>query len=97
MATIDISRSHSLGLDAAKAKAEELAKGMEQKLGIAWRWVGNDITFEAASGVAKGASGKVKVDASTIQVAIDLPFMLKAMKSMVAQKVNDKLDALIGA
>ena len=34
MATIDIKRSHTLGLDTAKTKAEELAKGLEQKIGI---------------------------------------------------------------
>jgi putative polyhydroxyalkanoate system protein len=97
MATIDISRSHKLGLDVAKAKAEELAKGMEQKLGITWRWEGDAIAFDAPSGVAKGASGKVKVDAATIHVAIDLPFLLKALKGTVAEKVNERLDALIGA
>lgn len=95
MATIDIKRAHTLGLEPAKAKAEELAKGLEQKLGITWKWQGDAITFEAPSGVAKGATGKVSVDASSIHVAIDLPFLLKAMKGMVEQKVNDKLDALI--
>lgn len=94
MATIDIKRSHTLGLEAAKGKAEELARGLEQKLGIAWKWQGDAITFDAPSGVAKGASGKVSVDAQSISVAIDLPFLLRAMKGMIEQKVNDKLDAL---
>lgn len=95
MATIDIKRSHTLGLDTAKAKAEELAKGLEQKIGIQWRWQGDDIAFEAPGGVAKGAKGTVKVDATNIHVAIDLPFLLKAMKGTVETKVNEKLDALI--
>jgi putative polyhydroxyalkanoate system protein len=95
MATIDITRTHSLGLESAKAKAEELAKGMQEKLGINWKWSGNDITFDAPSGMAKGTSGRVKVDASSIQVAIDLPFLLKAMKGTVEAKVKEKLDALI--
>ncbi len=94
MATIDIKRSHTLGLDIAKTKAEELAKGLEQ-IGIQWRWQGDDIAFEAASGVAKGAKGTVAVDAANIRVAIDLPFLLKAMKGTIEQKVNAKLDALI--
>jgi len=95
MATIDITRSHSLGLESAKVKAEELAKGMQEKLGINWKWSGNDITFDASSGVAKGTTGRVKVDATSIQVAIDLPFLLKAMKGTVESKVKEKLDALI--
>ena len=95
MATIDIKRSHTLGLDTAKAKAEELAKGLETKLGIQWKWQGNDIAFEVPGGVAKGAKGEVKVDASTIHVAIDLPFMLRPMKGTVEQKVNERLDTLM--
>lgn len=92
MATIEIKRNHSLGLDAAKGKAEELANGMKDKLGIVWRWDGNAIKFDAPSGMAKGASGQVAVDASTIRVEIDLPFLLRPMKGTVEAKVNEKLD-----
>lgn len=95
MATIDIQRNHSLGLDAAKVKAEELANGMKEKLGISWKWVGNDIKFDADSGVAKGANGKVTVGASSIRVEIDLPFLLRPMKGMVEGKVKEKLDQVI--
>ncbi len=95
MATIDITRSHTLGLETAKLKAEELAKGLEDKIGIKWQWSGNDITFDAPSGAAKGTTGRVKVEATAIHVAIDLPFLLKAIKGSIASKVNEKLDALI--
>ena len=36
MANIDISKAHSLPLDEAKKKAEELAKSMESRLGLTW-------------------------------------------------------------
>ena len=45
MATIDIAKAHTLSLDDAKKKAEELAKGMESKLGISWKWSGDTIAF----------------------------------------------------
>lgn len=95
MATIDITRSHSLGLESAKAKAETLAKGMQDKLGISWKWSGNDITFDATSGAAKGTTGRVKVEVDSIHVAIDLPFLLKALKGSIAAKVEKELDSLI--
>lgn len=95
MATIDIQRNHALGLDAAKSKAEELANGMKDKLGISWKWDGNDIRFDAPSGVAKGANGKVTVGASNIRVEIDLPFLLRPMKGMVESKVTEKLNQII--
>jgi putative polyhydroxyalkanoate system protein len=80
----------------AKQKAEELAKGLETKLGIRWSWAGDAIKFDVPSGAAKGASGTVNVDASTVHVQIDLPFLLRAIKGTVESKVNKKLDDLLG-
>ena len=41
MATIELARPHSLSLDDAKKKAEDLAQGMAAKLGLSWKWVGD--------------------------------------------------------
>ena len=95
MATIDISRNHSLSLDDAKKKAEDLAKGMADKFGIDWKWEGNTIRFDATSGAAKGTKGEVAVTDKTVRVAIDLPFMLRVMKGTIEGKVKEKLDALV--
>ncbi|MFO0666407.1 MAG: polyhydroxyalkanoic acid system family protein [Polyangiaceae bacterium] len=91
MATIDIAKSHTLSLEDAKKKAEDLAKGMETKLGISWKWTGDTIAFEASSGAAKGTKGTVAVTANEVKVAIDLPFMLKMMKGTIEEKVREKL------
>jgi putative polyhydroxyalkanoate system protein len=96
MPAIDIKRSHSLGMDTAKERAEQLAKDLEGKLGINWRWEGNDIRFKADSGAAKGVTGKVAVSSSDVRVEIDLPFLLKAMKRSIRGKVEDRLDRLVG-
>lgn len=96
MATIDIRRSHTLGKEVAKQKAESLAKGMEAKLGIRWRWEGDNIKFDAPSGAAKGASGRVGVTDSDVSVAIDLPLLLRAVKGTIESRVNDELDKLMG-
>lgn len=96
MATIDIRRSHALDKPMVRQRAEELARGMEEKLGIRWRWEGERIRFDASSGAAKGVTGTVSVDASTVRVEIDLPFLLRAMKGMIESKVNVRLDELLG-
>jgi len=95
MATIDIKRNHSLGLEMAKTRAAELADGMKEKLGISWRWDGDQIKFDAASGMAKGTTGQVTVAAASIRVEIDLPFLLRAMKGTVEGKVTEKLDKAV--
>ena len=96
MATIDIRRAHTLDKDEAKRRAEALAKGMEEKLGIRWHWEGDEIRFDAPSGAAKGATGTVKVDASDVRVAVDLPFLLRAIKGTIEGKIDQKLDELLG-
>lgn len=92
MATIDIRRAHALGKETARQRAEIIAKGMESKLGIRWRWEGDSIKFDAPSGAAKGATGVVGVTDSDVRVEIDLPFLLRAMKGMIEGRVNDQLD-----
>ena len=95
MATIDITRNHALSIDNAKQKAEELAKGMAQRFGIEWKWDGDTIRFDATSGAAKGTKGEVAVSEKNVRVAIDLPFMLRVMKSTIEEKVNEKLSSLL--
>jgi putative polyhydroxyalkanoate system protein len=95
MASIDIKKSHSLGKDEAKKKAEQLARDMEGQLGIQWKWEGDNIKFDAPSGTAKGVKGTIHVDDSNVRVEVDLPFLLKAIKGTIEGKINDKLvDAL---
>ena len=96
MATIDIRRAHTLDKDEARRRAEELAKGMEEKLGIRWHWEGDRIRFDVPSGAAKGASGTVSVEPKDVRVEVDLPLLLRAMKGMVESKINQKLDSLLG-
>ncbi len=95
MATIDIRKAHSLSKDEARGRAEQLAKGMQEKFGIVWRWAGDAITFETPSGAAKGTKGEVSVTDKEVRVQIDLPFMLKMMKGTVESRVNDKLKELL--
>src|SRR5258708_37305685 len=95
MATIDIRRAHSLPKEDAKKKAEELAKSMEAKFNLEWRWKGDAIVFDAPRGVAKGTKGEVSVSDSEVRVQIDLPFMLQMLKGTVETRVNEKLREIL--
>jgi putative polyhydroxyalkanoate system protein len=95
MATIDVRRSHSLPKDEAKKRAEDLARSMQQKLELDWRWEGDRIVFEAPRGAAKGTKGTVEVSPSEVRVQIDLPLLLRVLKSTVEAKVNEKLAQLV--
>jgi len=94
MATIEMEKPHSIGKDGARKKAEELADRMKEKIGIEWAWAGDSIKFEAKSGAAKGAKGRVDVTDSKIRVEVDLPLMLRPLKGMVESRIKEKLDTL---
>jgi putative polyhydroxyalkanoate system protein len=96
MATIDIRRAHTVGLDVAKGKAEELAKELKAKFELDWGWEGDRIRFKSKGGVAKGTTGQVSVSASEVRVEIDLPMLLRVLKGTIGSKVNEKIDELFG-
>jgi putative polyhydroxyalkanoate system protein len=95
MATIDVSRSHSLPKEEAKKRAESLAQSMQQKLDLDWRWDGDRILFDASRGPAKGTKGTVDVGDTAVRVQIDLPLLLRMMKGTVESKVSEKLAQLL--
>lgn len=95
MATIDVRRTHVLPKDEAKKRAEDLARTMQQKMDLDWRWDGDRIVFEAARGAAKGTKGSVDVTEREVRVQIDLPMLLRMLKGTVESKVNEKLSQLL--
>jgi putative polyhydroxyalkanoate system protein len=94
MATIEMSKKHTLGTDGARTKAEELAKSLQAKLDLEWAWAGDAINFSSKGGAAKGTKGRVRVSATSIDIEVDLPLMLRPLKGMVEGKIKEKLDAI---
>lgn len=95
MATIDIRRTHTLTIDDAKKRAEALATSMRQKLDLDWHWEQDRIIFAAPRGAARGTRGSVDVTASEVRVQIDLPLLLRMMKSTVEAKVAEHLTRIL--
>ncbi len=95
MATIDVRRSHNLSNEEARKRAEQLAKSLEDKLGLKWKWEGDRLVFSAPSGPAKGTEGSVEVGKNDVSVKIDLPLLLRMIKGKVEAKVVEKLDKLL--
>jgi hypothetical protein len=49
-------------------------------------------TRDDSRGCCATKNGSVDVDASSVRVQIDLPFLLRAVKGTIESKVNDKLN-----
>jgi putative polyhydroxyalkanoate system protein len=95
MATIDVRRTHALPRDEARKRAEDLARSMQQRFELDWRWEGDRIVFEAPRGAAKGTRGSVEVGEREVRVQIDLPMLLRMLKGTVESKVNEKLSQVL--
>jgi putative polyhydroxyalkanoate system protein len=95
MATIDISRSHTLSKDEARKRAEEFARTMQARFDLQWHWVDDRIVFDAPRGAAKGTKGSVDVGDTAVRVQIDLPFLLRMLRGTVESKVHEKLAQLL--
>jgi putative polyhydroxyalkanoate system protein len=95
MATIDVRRTHALPRDEARKRAEELARSMQKRFELDWRWEGDRIVFEAPRGAAKGTRGSVDVGDREVRVQIDLPLLLRMLKGTVESKVNEKLNQVL--
>ena len=97
MATIQIRRPHRLPLAEVRQRAEHLARRIEQRLSVVWRWETDDLLqLTAPPGPASGARGQVRLTPGQVDIEVDLPFALRPARRLLEGKLNDKLDALLG-
>ncbi|MCG8464931.1 MAG: polyhydroxyalkanoic acid system family protein [Xanthomonadales bacterium] len=87
MASIDLSRSHSLGQSQAREKADELAAELSQQFDFDHSWEGDIMHFERP-----GVNGTIEVSASSIRVCADLSLFLMALKPTIQNEINRYLE-----
>ena len=87
MADINITRSHSLGLDECRAAIERVAQNLEDELGVDYQWAENTLQFDG-----QGADGHIEVESDAVHVAINLSAFLQPMRSRVQSEAEDHLD-----
>lgn len=97
MSTIRIRRSHGLPAEHLRRTAETLARRIEQRHAVRWRWEGDAIELHAPPGPASGARGRVTVGEGDVAIEIHLPLSLFPLKGMVERRLSAKLDELLGA
>lgn len=87
MADINITRSHSLGLDDGRSAIGRVAQKLEDKLGVNAQWAGDTLQFDG-----QGADGHIEVEAEAVHVAINLSAFLQPMRGRVKAEAEDYLD-----
>ena len=91
MTKIRITRPHRLGLEAARARAEEFTRTLSKELQLDYKWDGDRLTFERT-----GASGTLTIDASAIDLDIALGLPLSLLAGTIEKTIQERLDSALG-
>ncbi|GLK91484.1 polyhydroxyalkanoic acid system family protein [Pseudomonas turukhanskensis] len=87
MARITVERSHTLGLDGARAKAEALAERLAGEYAVRYQWKGDVLEFKRS-----GADGTIKVGEDSVRVELSLGLLLSAMSGTIKREIEKGLD-----
>ena len=92
MARIIVERNHSLGRDAARVKAEQLAAKLERDFGVRCEWQGDVLEVRRS-----GADGRIEVEEDRVRVLLNLGLLMSAMGASVQAQIGRALDKALQA
>lgn len=92
MARIIVERTHSLGRDAARRKAEQLAANLATDFGVRCQWQGDVLEVRRS-----GADGRIEVEENRVRVQLNLGLLLSAMGSNIQGQIERALDKALQA
>lgn len=92
MARIKIERPHSLGLAAARAKAEQLAERLASEYQVRYHWAGDRLEFKRS-----GVDGVIDVRADSVRVELSLGLLLSTMSGRIKTEIEQTLDKSLQA
>lgn len=87
-----ISRRHTLGIDEAKARLEDLAEELGRELSLTYRWRDGDLVFRGS-----GVDGTIGITHSSVNIAVQLGFALMFLETKIRSAIESALDHHIGA
>ncbi len=87
MATIQITRQHSLDRESARAEVQKLADKLSQQLSASYNWQGDRLVFWRS-----GADGYVEIGDGEVALEIKLGMLLTPLKGQIESTIRDYLD-----
>lgn len=96
MPDISLSKKHSLTLEEAQGKIDDIINDIQSDFGnlvssIDWN---DDKTVADVSG--KGFNGKFKISENTVGIDVDLKFFAKPLKGKVESKIEERMERYFG-
>lgn len=87
MATIRVTRPHTMSLDEAKQAAQKVTDKLAEKLDMKSRWEGDHLHFTRS-----GVDGTLRVTTTDATIEIKLGFMLGMMSGKIEQQANEMME-----
>ena len=90
MASISITRKHSLTHRQARTVAEKIAKDLNKRFDLDYEWDGDHIDFGRP-----GVTGRMHVGKDRIKLDVQLGLMLGLLKPTIEREIVTQLDTLL--
>ncbi|POA30118.1 MULTISPECIES: polyhydroxyalkanoic acid system family protein [unclassified Pseudomonas] len=87
MAHISVERTHGLGKEAAREKADKLAEKLATQYGLEPQWSGDTLNLKRS-----GVKGAVYVGDTSIRVDVELGLLMSAMSGTIKSEIERALD-----
>ncbi|MGE8097351.1 polyhydroxyalkanoic acid system family protein [Pseudomonas fluorescens] len=87
MAHISVERTHGLGKEAAREKADKLAEKLAAQYGLEPQWSGDTLNLKRS-----GVKGAVYVGDTSIRVDVELGLLMSAMSGTIKSEIERALD-----
>ena len=82
-----IRRSHNLGLEEARNRADLIAADLQQQFSLRSKWHGDALQVRG-----NGVTGELKVDEQSIELNVRLGFALKLMEGPIRSAIEKTID-----
>jgi len=82
-----IRRSHNLGLEEARNRADRIAADLQQQFSLRSTWQGDALHVKG-----NGVSGQLRVDERDIELDVSLGFALKLMEGPIRSVIEKTID-----
>jgi len=87
---LKIKREHTLGIEEAKRRVDQVAEELGGKLGLASAWEGDHLRVHG-----KGASGRILVSDDSVEVHVHVGFAMMLMREPIRSAIEGSIDEYI--
>jgi len=84
---VKIRREHTLGVEEARRRVDEIAADMGSRLNLSSEWRDNDLQIKG-----NGVVGAIAVSEDAIEIQVELGFALKLMESSIRSAIESTMD-----